>query len=100
MAKKLNLLVTGLSGVVGQALKPVLEERYNVSALSRSGVDGLPDGQVLKANIAEFDSIRPAFEGVDSVLNLAADGGTVMSARSHTVGSWRPGLKTSPSRGR
>ena len=64
MAKQLNLLVTGLSGVVGQALKPVLEERYNVSALSRRGVDGLPDERVFKANIADFDSLQPAFEGV------------------------------------
>ena len=86
MAKKMNLRATGLSGVVGQALKPVLEERYNVSALSRSGVDGLPDGQVLKANIAEFDSIRPAFEGVDCVLNLAADGG--MSSADGMDGGW------------
>ena len=75
MAKKLNLLVTGLNGVVGQALRPALEERYTVSALSRSGVDGLPEERVFKADIADLDSLRPAFEGVDVVLNLAADGG-------------------------
>lgn len=86
MAKKLNLLVTGLSGVVGQALKPVLEERYNVSALSRRGVDGLPDERVFKANIADFDSLQPAFEGVDVVLNLAADGG--MSSVDGMDGGW------------
>ncbi|MEE8046000.1 MAG: NAD-dependent epimerase/dehydratase family protein, partial [Dehalococcoidia bacterium] len=74
MPEKLKLLVTGLNGVVGQALWPALKDRYVVSALSRSGVGGLPEGRVFKANIAEIDSLRPAFEGIDVVLKLAADG--------------------------
>ncbi|MCZ6538524.1 MAG: NAD(P)-dependent oxidoreductase [Chloroflexi bacterium] len=86
MAKQLNLLVTGLNGVVGQALKPALEDRYTVSALSRSGVDGLPDGRVFKADIADIGSLRPAFEGVDVVLNLAADGG--MSSADGMDSGW------------
>ncbi len=70
-----KLLVTGLNGVVGRALRPALEERYELSALSRSGVDGLPAERVFKADIQDIDSLRPAFEGIDVVLNLAADGG-------------------------
>lgn len=75
MLEKLKLLVTGLNGVVGQALWPGLKDRYIVSALSRSGVDGLPDDRVFRADVADIDSLRTAFEGVDVVLNLAADGG-------------------------
>jgi len=75
LPRKLKLLVTGLNGVVGKALRPALEERYTLSALSRSGVDGLPDERVFKANVADIESLRPAFEGIDVVLNLAADGG-------------------------
>ena len=75
MPDKLKLLVTGLNGVVGRVLRPVLEERYEISALSRSGVDDLPEERVFKANVADIDAIRPAFEGIDVVLNLAADGG-------------------------
>lgn len=75
MVEKLKLLVTGLNGVVGQALWPGLKDRYIVSALSRSGVDGLPDDRVFRADVADIDSLRTAFEGVDVVLNLAADGG-------------------------
>lgn len=75
MSEKLKVLVTGLNGVVGQALQPSLEERYTLSALSRRGVEGLPEDRVFKADIADIDSLRPAFEGVDVVLNLAADGG-------------------------
>jgi nucleoside-diphosphate-sugar epimerase len=71
----LKLLVTGLSGVVGRALRPVLEERYELSSLSRSGANGLPGSHVFRADIADIDSLFPAFRGVDVVLNLAADGG-------------------------
>jgi nucleoside-diphosphate-sugar epimerase len=76
MAKgKLKLLVTGLNGVVGRALRPALEERYEISALSRSGVDWLPAERVFKADIADMQSLYPAIKGIDVVLNLAADGG-------------------------
>jgi len=86
LSEKLKVLVTGLNGVVGKALRPALEERYIVSALSRSGVDGLPADRVFKANIADIDSLRPAFEGVDVVLNLAADGG--MSSEDGMNAGW------------
>ena len=86
MADKLNLLVTGLGGVVGRALRPALEERYEISALSRGGVDGLPESRDFKANIADIESIRPAFEGIDVVLHLAADGG--QSSKDGMAGGW------------
>ena len=86
MAEKLKLLVTGFNGVVGKALRPALEERYTVSALSRSGVDGLPEDRVFRANVADIDSLRPAFEGVDVVLNLAADGG--LSSEAGMAAGW------------
>jgi nucleoside-diphosphate-sugar epimerase len=85
MPGKLKLLVTGLNGVVGRALRPALEERYEISALSRSGVEGLPPERVFKADIADIDSLAPAFKGVDVVLNLAADGG-VSSAEGMNAG--------------
>jgi len=91
LAEKLKLLVTGLNGVVGQVLRPALEERYTISALSRSGVDGLPDERVFKANIADIDSLLPAFEGIDVVLNLAADGG--MSSKEGMNAGWESMLQ-------
>lgn len=86
MSEKLKVLVTGLNGVVGAALRPALEERYEISALSRSGVEGLPDERVFKANIADINTLRPAFEGVDVVVNLAADGG--MSSDAGMDAKW------------
>ena len=84
--RKLNVLVTGLNGVVGRALRCTLQKRYNLSALSRSGVNGLPKERVHRADIADFDAIKSAFHNVDVVLNLAADGG--MSSTSGMDAGW------------
>ena len=70
-----RVLVTGLNGAVGSAIRPALAERYQLSSLSRSGVAGLPAERVFRADISDFDAIRPAFEGIDTVVHLAADGG-------------------------
>ncbi len=86
MANKIKLLVTGLNGVVGRALRPALEDRYELSALSRSGVQGLPAERVFRADIANIDDLRPAFKNVDVVLNLAADGG--QSSPDGMDGGW------------
>ncbi len=72
MAKK-KVLVTGLSGVVGSAMRDELEDRYELSSLSRYGADGIPDGRNHKGNISDLDSVIPAFEGQDVVVHLAAD---------------------------
>jgi len=91
LADRLKLLITGLGGVVGRALRPALEERYEISALSRSGVDGLSPERNFKVNIADIESIRPAFEGVDVVLHLAADGG--QSSALGMAGGWETMLQ-------
>lgn len=91
MSKKIKLLVTGLNGVVGRALRPALEERYDLSALSRSGVEGIPDDHISRADISEIETLRPAFDGIDVVLNLAADGG--MSSENGMDAGWEPMLK-------
>ncbi|WP_018998450.1 NAD-dependent epimerase/dehydratase family protein [Hirschia maritima] len=75
MSRQLKVLVTGLNGVVGQALYPALKDRYEISALSRSGVNGVPPERVFKADIGDIDTLYPAMKGIDVVLNLAAGGG-------------------------
>ena len=75
MSKQLKLLVTGLNGVVGSVLRPALEERYDVSALSRSGISNMPPERVFKADIGNIESLNSAMKGIDVVLNLAAGGG-------------------------
>jgi len=70
-----RVLVTGLSGAVGSAIRPALEERYEVAALSRSGVNGVPDALNFRGAVQDAAAIAPAFQGVDTVIHLAADGG-------------------------
>ena len=54
---RLKVLVTGLSGVVGKAMRPALEERYEVSSMSRNGVNDIPDERNFKGNVADIDSL-------------------------------------------
>ena len=81
MSKK-KVLVTGASGRVGQVVLARLGETYDLSALNRSPVAGIPCTQ---ADIADLDGIIPAFEGVDAVLHLAA---------STMAGDWESLLAT------
>src|SRR5262245_7254067 len=66
---KARVLVTGLSGLIGRAVRKEAGDRFELSALNRSAVDGVPSH---RADIANLDAIRPAFEGVDTVVHLAA----------------------------
>lgn len=64
-----TVLVTGMSGLIGGAVRRQLEGRYALRALNRSRVEGVPCHQ---ADIADLAAIRPAFDGVDMVVHLAA----------------------------
>ncbi len=66
---KQNVLITGASGLIGQVCLRELGDRYAMSALNRRAVAGVP---CLQADIADLAAIRPAFEGVDVVVHLAA----------------------------
>jgi nucleoside-diphosphate-sugar epimerase len=71
MAKS-HVLVTGLSGLIGRALRKQVDGRYDLRALNRSAVEGLPCHQ---ADIADLEAIKPAFAGVETVVHLAAQVG-------------------------
>ena len=72
-----TVLVTGMSGLIGSALRKRLEGRYALRALNRSRVEGVPCHQ---ADIADLEAIQPAFQGVDVVVHLAA--------YAHGGGTW------------
>ncbi|MBI1727765.1 MAG: NAD(P)-dependent oxidoreductase [Candidatus Rokubacteria bacterium] len=65
-----SVLVTGMSGLIGRALREHVEGRYTLRALNRSAVEGVP---CHRADIGDLEAIAPAFEGVDTVVHLAAD---------------------------
>ena len=72
-----TVLITGMSGLIGGALRRRLEGRYTLRALNRSAIEGIP---CHRADIADLAAIEPAFAGADCVVHLAA--------RAHGGGTW------------
>lgn len=67
-----RLLVTGLSGLIGGALRQALTGTYTLRALNRRAVPGV---ECHRADLGDLDAIQPAFDGVDTVVHLAAAAG-------------------------
>ncbi len=67
-----RILVTGLSGLIGQALQPALGTYNSVRGLNRTKVQGVDS---IQASILDYERIRPAFDDVDVVVHLAARAG-------------------------
>jgi nucleoside-diphosphate-sugar epimerase len=65
---KKKILITGTSGLIGGLAAQTLSDDYEVSGIGRSPVDGHP---YTVADIADFDSMRPAFDGIDTVIHMA-----------------------------
>jgi len=57
-----------MSGLIGGAVRRRLEGGYELSALNRRAVEGV---RTLRADIADLEAVRPAFEGQDVVVHLA-----------------------------
>ncbi len=64
-----HVLVSGMSGLIGAALRNNIESEYALRALNRSAVDGV---ETVRADLKDFDAIQPAFENIDTVVHLAA----------------------------
>ncbi len=63
-----TVLVTGAEGTIGTAVRDHLGGRYTLRSLTRTP-QPFPSHV---ADIADLDAIRPAFDGVDAVVHLAA----------------------------
>lgn len=65
-----KILVTGMSGLVGGIVGRHLDSiGYEISALNRTRVEGF---ETLQADITDSSAITPAFEGIHTVVHLAA----------------------------
>ena len=67
-----DILITGMSGLIGSAARKRLEPRARLAALNRSDVPGVT---TVRADLSDLDAIRPAFEGRDTIVHLAAKAG-------------------------
>ncbi|MHB9288077.1 complex I NDUFA9 subunit family protein [Halobacteriales archaeon Cl-PHB] len=71
----MNVILVGGNGFIGRNLAEELVDRdHDVTVLSRSpDPQNLPDGvEVSTGDVTAYDSILPAFEGQDAVVNLVA----------------------------
>jgi NADH dehydrogenase len=93
----MRILVVGGTGFIGEALCRELHGRgHEVTALARNpGEADLPAGvERVMGDVTAYDSIEPAFEGQDAVVNLVAlsplfrpNGGNEMHFRVHRDGT-------------
>ena len=58
-----------MSGLIGGLVRRSLESRCTLRALNRSAIDGV---DTVQADISDLEAIRPAFDGIDTVVHLAA----------------------------
>ncbi len=68
MTKK-KVLVTGMSGCIGGAVLRRLGQKYDFTALNRRPMQEV---RSVTADISDYNSIRPHFDGQDVVVHLAA----------------------------
>src|SRR5262249_20715732 len=73
MAKPV-ILVTGLGGLIGSAIRAHLGDRYEFRGLGRRS--GPPNVPWHVADVSNLDAILPVFDGVHAVVHLAAVVGT------------------------
>lgn len=67
-----RVLVTGMSGLIGSALRARLDGRVPLRALNRRDLPGVP---CHRGDIADLGAIEPAFREIDVVVHLAAAAG-------------------------
>jgi nucleoside-diphosphate-sugar epimerase len=66
-----TVVVTGSGGRIGVILRQALAGAYTLRGIDRVPTPGMADALV--ASLSDLDAIRPAFEGADAVVHLAAD---------------------------
>ena len=87
----MNVLITGAAGIVGTAITDSLSGAHEFTLLDVVESDG--PGETVVADVREYDSIRPSFDGQDAVVHLALiRDGDGFGADSRAVG-WSADLQ-------
>ncbi len=68
----MNILITGMSGLIGRALASALEHEHTLTAFNRSS---LPGARAFAADLSDQAALARAVEGQDVVVHLAAKAG-------------------------
>src|SRR2546421_12058350 len=84
-----RILITGLSGLIGSALRNHIEGKYAIRALNRRAVPGVETHQ---ADLGDLAAIQPAFKDIDTVVHLGAAAGDRQTPddllRSNVMGTY------------
>ena len=64
-----NVLITGMSGLIGSAVRREIKDSYKLSALNRSEVPGV---STTRASLDNYPEILSAFRDQETVIHLAA----------------------------
>lgn len=67
-----RILVTGAAGKVGQAIAPLLRDRFSLRLLDRRRIRPADDDEVIRADIRRSRALARACRGVAAVVHLAA----------------------------
>jgi nucleoside-diphosphate-sugar epimerase len=75
MSERMKVLITGAGGRIGGHLATSLSDTYDLRLLYNfTKPETPPVNDWMVADIANFDAVRPALEGVDAVIHMAAQG--------------------------
>lgn len=90
---EMNLLITGAAGTVGTAITDAIsKETYNLTLLDVVEVEGASES--VTADVRNYESIRPSFQGQDAVVHLSLiREGDAFTANSRRVG-WSEDLQS------
>ncbi len=69
MPDRKNVLITGAAGLIGGLLRDSLKDSHNVTGVDMRLVDGFAS---LVADTSDLNAVLPAYEGVDTVIDLAS----------------------------
>jgi len=70
MTDKRKVLITGGAGLIGTILKNKLGGKYDISSIDIREARNVPS---TLADLSDLEAIQQAFEGIDTVVHLAAD---------------------------
>jgi NAD+ dependent glucose-6-phosphate dehydrogenase len=83
VATKKRVLITGAAGRIGSSLAESLKDRYDLRLHYHHKIpDQPPVSDIHIADVANYDEIAPAMEGIDAVVHMAADPSTRASWES------------------
>jgi NAD+ dependent glucose-6-phosphate dehydrogenase len=74
MAGQKRVLITGAAGRIGSSLARGLKDRYSLRLhYNRTIPESPPVSDIVIADVSQYDQIRPAMDGIDTVIHMAAD---------------------------